>query len=317
MARYVMANRRAGKFLEVEKRASRAAVAAGFNQLSASVDVIADRNPADELARRVIVFEAEPEEIAAKAAALPTDCIVEAEILHFPLGQTLERRPGARIIGQRSSTVLDLSAIDAPLTAFTAMVSGSGAPLFGAEAILFLRDQFNQQSNITQISRSQRHGVVCGARGPSGVGPADPAGRRALEHGGPQPDERRGARMPPFADVGALDWWHNQLGLTQFDPSLGTGIKVGVIDTGVGPNGCLAHVIDVGAFIDGTFDAGGGADVDSHGSHVCGTIGARPIDPSHRAGIAAGVSLFCAQSLPARRRGQPGRHRQRDRRAVA
>ncbi len=76
-----------------------------------------------------IVFEAEPEEIAAKAAALPTDCIVEAEILHFPLGQTLERRPGARIVGLRSSTVLDLSAIDAPLTAFTAMVSGSGAPL--------------------------------------------------------------------------------------------------------------------------------------------------------------------------------------------
>jgi subtilisin family serine protease len=298
MARYVMANRRAGKFLEVEKRASRAAVAAGFNQLSASVDVIADRNPADELARRVIVFEAEPEEIAAKAAALPTDCIVEAEILHFPLGQTLERRPGARIVGLRSSTVLDLSAIDEPLTAFTAMVSGSGAPLFGAEAILFLRDKFTQQSNITQIA--DRSGTVSFAV---------PAGHQALAlvilpAGGHwsmvvrSPTSGAAHECPPFADVGALDWWHNQLGLAQFDPSLGTGIKVGVIDTGVGPNGCLAHVIDVGAFIDGTFDANGGADVDSHGSHVCGTIGARPIDPSHRAGIAAGVSLFCARVFP-------------------
>ena len=116
MARYVMANRRSGKFLDVEKRASRATVAAGLDQLSANLNVIADRNPVDELARRVVVFEADPEDIAAKAAALPTDCIVEAEILHFPLGQTLERRPGARIIGQRSSTVLDMSAIGAPLT---------------------------------------------------------------------------------------------------------------------------------------------------------------------------------------------------------
>ena len=298
MARYVMANRRSGKFLDVEKRASRATVAAGLNQLSAHVNVIADRDPADDLARRVVVFEADPEEIAAKAAALPTDCIVEAEILHFPLGQTLERRPGARIIGQRSSTVLDLSAIGAPLTAFTATVSGSGAPLFGAEVIIFLRDQFNQQRNITQVS--DRGGAVSFAV---------PTGQQALAllilpAGGHwsmvvrNPISGAAHDCPPFDDVGALDWWHNQLGVSQLDLSLGSGIKVGVIDTGVGPNGCLAHVIDVGAFIDGNFDAGGGADVDSHGSHVCGTIGARPVGANQRAGIAPGASLFCARVFP-------------------
>ena len=298
MARYVMANRRSGKFLEVEKRASRATVAAGLNQLSGSLNVIADRNPADELARRVVVFEADPEEIAAKAATLPTDCIVEAEILHFPMGQTLERRPLARIMGQRSSTVLDLSAVGLPLTSFTATVTGSGAPLFGAEVIIFLRDQFNQNRNVTQITdRSGR------------VSFAVPAGQQALAllilpAGGHwsmvvrNPISGAAHDCPAFADVGALDWWHNQVGLTQFDPSLGTGITVGVIDTGVGPNGCLAHVIDVGAFIDGDFDPNGGADVDSHGSHVCGTIGARPVGPNHRAGIAPGVSLFCARVFP-------------------
>ena len=58
MARYVMANRRAGKFLDDEKRASRAALAASFDQLfAANVNVIADRDPQDELARRVVLFE--------------------------------------------------------------------------------------------------------------------------------------------------------------------------------------------------------------------------------------------------------------------
>ena len=104
---------------------------------------------------------------------------------------------------------------------------------------------------------------------------------------------------PPFEAVGPLDWWHKQLGIAQFNASRGKGIKVGVIDTGVGPNGCLAHVIDVGAFIDGAHDPNGGADVDSHGSHVCGTIGARPVQlASQRAGIAPGATLFCARVFP-------------------
>ena len=62
MARFVMANRRAGKFLDDEKRASRAALAASFDQLfAANVNVIADRDPQDALARRVVLFDADPE----------------------------------------------------------------------------------------------------------------------------------------------------------------------------------------------------------------------------------------------------------------
>jgi hypothetical protein len=299
MARYVMANRRAGKFLDHEKAASREALAVGFNQLfAANVRVIADRDPTDALARRVVVFEADPEEVAAKAMALPTDVIVEPEILHFPLGQTLERRPGARLLGQRSSTVLDLPAA-APLTAFSAEITGSGAPLFGAEVILFLRDQFNQQRNTTQLT--DRTGQVAFAV-PSGQ---QPIAMLILPAGGHwsmvvrDPVNGAGHDCPPFEVVSALDWWHSQLGITQFDVSRGTGIKVGVVDTGVGPNGCLAHVIDVGAFIQGTHDPAAGADVDSHGSHVCGTIGARPVQSSsQRAGIAPGVTLFCARVFP-------------------
>lgn len=297
MARYVMANRRAGKFLEVEKRASRAAMAAGLHTLSAGMDVIADRNPADELARRVVVFEADPEEMAAKAVTLSSDVIVEPEILHYPMGQTLERRPGARVIGQRASTTMDV-ALNAPLTTFTTAVTGSGAALFGAEVILFFRDQFNLPKNVTQLT--DQAGSVSFAV-PSG---ALMAALLILPAGGHwsmvirNPVNGTTHDCPPFANVGPLDWWHTELGITQFDPALGTGIKVGVIDTGIGPNGCLAHAIDVGAFIDGTFDPNGGADVDSHGSHVSGTIGARPNDGSQRAGVAPGCSLFSARVFP-------------------
>ena len=299
MARYVMANRRAGKFLDAEKKASRAALEAGFNALfAANVNVIADRNPQDELARRVVVFEADPEEVPLRAASLPADVLVEPEILHFPEIQTLERRPGARLVGQRQSTMMDVP-VTAPLTAFTAVITGSGAALFGAEVILFLQDQFNQPRNITQVT--DRSGTVSFAL-PSGQQPVAllilPAGGHwsmVIRNPG-----NGGVHDCPAIDlVGPIDWWHRQLGITQFDPSHGTGIKVGVIDTGVGPNGCLAHAIDVGAFINGAHDPAGGADVDSHGSHVCGTIGARPVQlASHRAGIAPGVTLFSARVFP-------------------
>ncbi len=72
-----------------------------------------------------------------------------------------------------------------------------------------------------------------------------------------------------------------------------------MIDTGFGPNGCLPHVIDAGAFLGATHLPGLGGDVDSHGTHVCGTIGARPVNPAtQRSGIAPGATLFSARVFP-------------------
>src|SRR5687768_11624977 len=107
MARYVMANRRAGKFSDSQKLASREAIETGFRRsFSASVDVVSDLNPDDALARRVMVFDADPEEVAAKALTLSADVIVEPEILHFPM---------VTVAGMRALKVLDISAAG-PLT---------------------------------------------------------------------------------------------------------------------------------------------------------------------------------------------------------
>jgi subtilisin len=74
-----------------------------------------------------------------------------------------------------------------------------------------------------------------------------------------------------------------------------------VIDTGVGPHPALAHVTGVGAFLDGKayLTAAKARDVQSHGTHVCGTIGARPTAAGQYAGVAPGVDLYCARVFEA------------------
>ena len=330
MARYVMANRRAGKFLDVQKRSSRVALEAGFTSLfAASVDVINDLAPADELARRVVVFDADPEEVSAKASTLPTDVIVEPEILHFPVakrGGTKSRARGgrkraparrasparARPLGATTARAIDVNpaalagsvAVAAPPTAgplagtFSIGVTGSGAPLEGAEVLVFLRGPIPVRDPlraVTNAAGSAGFTLPCGFQAVATV--ASPAGDHwAMVRRNPT----NGAVIdcPPIASTGPLDWWHRLLGLTAHDPAAGGGIRVGVIDTGVGPHACLAHAVRAGAFINGAHDPAGGADVDSHGTHVSGLIGARPVTATDRAGIAPGAALMVARVFP-------------------
>lgn len=96
---------------------------------------------------------------------------------------------------------------------------------------------------------------------------------------------------PPLRFSGPVDWWHRQVGIETHDPERGKGIKVGLLDTGVGPHPYLDHVEDLGAIIDGEHEADG-ADVSYHGTMIAGLINARPSDPMHPAGIVPGASLY-------------------------
>jgi len=99
---------------------------------------------------------------------------------------------------------------------------------------------------------------------------------------------------------GPLGWWHNALGLTRYSPDLGSGIKVGVIDTGIGPHPYLDHAVRAGAVVNGEFTAGDKAteDVAEHGTHVAGIIGARPTDAKDYAGIAPAADLMALRVYP-------------------
>jgi len=80
-ARFVMANRRAGKF-GVSRLVSRRSLDATLMAVEPGIDVLADNQPADPYARRVVVFEADPAEIQAKAT--DPNVLIEPEILHWP-----------------------------------------------------------------------------------------------------------------------------------------------------------------------------------------------------------------------------------------
>jgi len=88
------------------------------------------------------------------------------------------------------------------------------------------------------------------------------------------------------------------MGVIRMKVKRGQGIRVGVTDTGCGPHQCLSHVTDAGAFIDGQVLPGQGADVDSHGSHVCGIVAARPQSTGQYSGISPGVRLYSARVFP-------------------
>jgi subtilisin family serine protease len=299
MARYVMANRRAGKFMLEQKRASRAALEVGFSELfAASADVVNDLNPSDDLARRVVVFEADPEEVAAKAPTLSADVMVEPEIMHFPMAKRMLGRVRTPRTRPRDVAVVAEDTTPAAAPGFVVRVTGSGAPLLGAEVLVFIRstvpvrDPLRASTNVAgeatftiPLGFVATSAVVLPAGGHWSMVVQNPVAGVVID-------------CPSIQPVGPLDWWHRQFGVTTLDLGIGAGIRVGVIDTGVGPHGCLSHVVKAGAFIDGAHDPDGGADVDSHGTHVSGLIAARPVNPNDRVGIAPGVTIMAARVFP-------------------
>jgi subtilisin family serine protease len=294
MARYVMSNRRSGKFHESEKRASRASLDTSFHSLLApNVQLIGDTNPVDDQKRRVVIFEAEPPEVEAKQASLPSDVILEPEILHYT------EQVSRRFYSAFSPFVAIAEALPVAAGSKLAVtVEGSGNPLVGVEVTLLLRGPGGLAR--IQTAHTSPLGETIFNFSPVWTPTAliaDPAGGfwSVVVRG---PEDGMTVNVPPLPLDGPLAWWHRVLGISNPDPTRGSQIKVGVIDSGVGPHGFLAHVTSVGSFIDGTFDPGGGGDSDSHGSHVCGTIGARPVNGPDFMGIAPGVDLFCARVFP-------------------
>jgi len=290
MPRYVMASRRAGKFHEHEKQAAREAIDLTVNAMSSGISVLGDLNPPDPEARRGLIFESDPGEIAAVAAELPSDVIVEPEILHE-----------YDSIGPMDFVTADRRMLDGPVgsgAGFDVRVRGDGADLRGAEVLIFLRGLggLERQLEATTNGRGRVSFDFSTFWTPSAL-LAIPAGNfwPTIVRG---PVDGVTVDCLPLPTSGPLDWWHESVGVTKFLKTRGKGIRVGVADTGVGPHPNLAHVDDIGAFINGQPLPAAGADSASHGSHVSGTIGARPQSEHDYAGIAPGVELFSARVFP-------------------
>jgi hypothetical protein len=79
MPQYVLVNRRSGMFTNNAKIASRDTVSATLGLLT-SARIVANHQPADPLARRVVLLDADEGQIAALRATLPADSILELAI---------------------------------------------------------------------------------------------------------------------------------------------------------------------------------------------------------------------------------------------
>jgi subtilisin family serine protease len=302
MARFILANLRAGKFAQAAKIASQAAVGRALGgSFVENADVLADNQPVDATARRVVVLDMDPAEVAAKQQQLPSEVVIEPEILHYP-----------RVYRPMDFQGIDDAILFAPAlfgrpAALKVKVRGKNKPLVGAHLILFLRATGDLKRQMEGITDDQ------GLFQFNFSGSFKPSALVVVPAGQFWPVVVRGPANPitvdcqPLPDAKAgLGWWHTLLGNTQYSATAGAGIRVGVIDTGAGPHPNLTHGTNIGAFIDGGFFPDGGADVDSHGTHVSGTIGARITKNSDYAGLAPGVELFTARVFPPNRGANQG-----------
>lgn len=291
MTRFILANRRAGKFSEASARMARHAADRSFSMLfAASADVMRDIEPDDPLALRIVTFEADLAEVDAKRQELPANVILEPVIPHYPVGAF------APIDLKTRNGVLPASFLGKGLVTTVRVFDASGQGLAGVS----VRALFSGPGNVPGESES-----ITPASGVVSIEYSNGWRPRALivePYASHWPMFRR-APWAPTVDVvcppipaGSLGWWHAAVGQSAYDPGAGEGIRIGVIDSGCGPHPDLGHVTLVDAFVQSVVHshAGASADIETHGTHICGTIGARPSAAGH-AGIAPGAELFAAR----------------------
>lgn len=291
MAQYVMINRRAGKFTTEAKVASRATVADALQAIPGG-DIVADHNPADELARRIVVFDANPDEVAAMRQGLSSDVMIEPLIRRSLHGH---RRPMQFAKSLPTSNVT-LAAARSASFSFTA--KGSGKVLPNIEALIYLRDNSGGVRNqkVKTDAQGRASLVIPSGSVVAAVEPIPYAANWIMIADAPSSGAIVDCLAIPPAPANGGGWWHDAMGIDLGNAQRGNGIKVGVIDTGCGPHPNLAHVTLVGAFIDdSTLPPAQATDVAEHGTHTSGIIGARPTRPGDYAGMAPGCDLFHAR----------------------
>lgn len=284
-----MSNRRAGKFDESAKTSARAAVGLVLGQMAAGIEVQQDTQPEDPTLSRIVVFDASPEEVSATSRNMSPDVIIEPEIHHWPSFVPLRFQLDQN---QRLSSPFPTGTGNR----LRFMVTGTGEALENVSVTVSYRGLGNLTTSDTKLTNAS--GEVTFSYSDSWrpqTAVLSPAGEYwTMVAFGPSGTVE--VDCPELPIEGPLAWWHEAMGVTSHAASRGRDIRVGVCDTGFGPHESLSHIDDAGAFINNRHHVGQGEDVDAHGSHVCGIIGARP-DPSTNeyAGLAPGATLISAR----------------------
>lgn len=270
--------------------------------LGDSANVLSDSGADRDDIRRVMVVMADEAELRAKSGDLSPDTIIEEEALRWPSALRLAPWGTPSLVSPVQSSGDDAGIVSPP--PFILTITAAGAPLAGVQIELSLTATSPSASSSSVSSLS----AVTDENGKA-VLPFDTTQWFAVTAQiSPHGRAWSGMIVHPVAGstvdlaclpkAGPLGWWHQLAGISTFDPQAGAGIRVGVIDSGLGPHPYLSHVIPAGAFINGTFQPGpeATADVQWHGTHVSGLIGARPpLDSGEYAGLAPAAEVFTAR----------------------
>jgi hypothetical protein len=306
--------------------------------LRMNASIIAEPSPLHETSRRIIHFEAESEEVRAKSIEFSSDILLEPAIPHFPawswpLNIRLLSAPGGATATAGDPWTWPLAKSSAPW----AMPPGTATPAWTwpLQNLPPIRGATSLANVLAGTGQQFRLRVLAGGlpvllvqvtlivRAPGGVtlplkAMSDPGGHVTFNfgsnvqpllavaepHGDFWPIIKRGPldnevlELTPLPKQGPIGWWHDVCGVSTLDPLRGQGIKIGVIDTGAGPHPALNQISALGSIINGTWDQFGGGDVDRHGSHVCGTIGASTGPSGEYLGVASGAKVFSIRVFP-------------------
>ncbi len=223
--------------------------------------MVADKNPADDLARRVVVLDVDDAQVASLRATLPADSILEPLIqrsLHH-------KRP----VELSASIPMSLDAVKAAGASYKITITAGGNPLAGIQVIFYFQDSSGQFRNFETTTNNQGLAKVNVPPGTTVafVEPIPYAGFWIMLREAPPSGSTIDCTPIVKAAPGGAGWWHGAMGIDVNNAQRGAGIKVGVIDTGCGPHPNLAHVTLVGAFVDQqTLPPSQGTDVAEHGT---------------------------------------------------
>lgn len=287
MARFIVSHRLSG---QANRRESRAKFDRLETSLRAFSDVKFDSKPENEGRRRILHLEGDPLELEAQRAEWGQDVLIEPERPRYKAGCL----PIAAGLSQAKAGV-PLPGIG---SSFTATIQGAQQPLAGASIVFVLANTTPGSPNSTLQGTSSANGSIAFSYDPSVFVPAllltEP--HDSYWQGwqvSPQPGLT--VNLPALPKAGPIGWWHQVIGMQHTAEDRGAGVRVGIADTGVGPHPYLTHIRNLGSIINGIHDSSisSGSDVESHGTHVNGLIGARPADGSGGyAGIAEGAEIM-------------------------
>jgi hypothetical protein len=294
-ARFVLSHRKSGPDRQRLSGALQASMIklASAMPLAEIVDVTESRR---DTGRSTVIFESDLETAEDMKRSLPDNAILEPEIYYYA---EMDRPPGIRVHRPGKSTDPDSAASAAisaaPLTPFDVQVSGGGAPLSGAKVVAWIDQPGRSARPLTDRSDAKGcvrfHVPVTQRVLYVTVLPATAYWRMCAD----APESPVSIDCPALPMPGPYGWWHvASVRASANTTGLGTGVRIGVVDTGCGPHKNLAHISLVGACVGGRkiLSSGVGQDIERHGTHVCGAIGGAISATSDFIGIATKADIY-------------------------